>query len=284
MSKTIIKESKLKSIIENIVRTTLKEAIESDGQTNMFTTQKETDRIQRYHAPTYKQVIYAIQNKFFNKMINILDENGYAYYDKKKNDKYYMFYIEPYNVNHKTTNIHTLLNDLKNAFEWPDLIQIGHARSQYAPEQEKTLILISLPSKKFIKESIENVTEIINVGEDPYEAFEIAKKEGWIDDNETLDDFDVFSLFEGDPDMIKINGTTGYFMSYNHKILYVSTSDDANNEIEDLLRKFYSEDFKSYFTNETPQTWENYDSEDFNGIAYRGGSGYVYTIWKYINE
>lgn len=47
------------------------------------------------------------------------------------------------------------------------------------------------------------------ITEDSSELYEICKDYGWTDCE--YEDFDVLSFFDGDPDMIHINGQVGYF-------------------------------------------------------------------------
>lgn len=49
----------------------------------------------------------------------------------------------------------------------------------------------------------------INILENPGEFYDLCVKEGWTDESE--EDFDELAMFEGDPDMIRVNGKTGYF-------------------------------------------------------------------------
>lgn len=51
----------------------------------------------------------------------------------------------------------------------------------------------------------------INILENPGEFYDLCVKEGWTDESE--EDFDELAMFEGDPDMIRVNGKTGYFFS-----------------------------------------------------------------------
>ena len=44
----------------------------------------------------------------------------------------------------------------------------------------------------------------VNVFENDEELYELAVREGWYDGDR--EDFEVLSLFEGDPDMIRVDG------------------------------------------------------------------------------
>lgn len=130
--------------------------------------------------------------------------------------------------------------------------------------------------------------EFINVLENRWPLYELCKKNGWTDCE--YEDFDELGFFEGDPDMIKVNGDLGYFCECQGKVYYYF--DDWNNEVEPFLKKFF-ETFKtgitlggeSWVSGVNPEgvedvtdnhweTWENMET----GIAYRGGAGYVYWI------
>jgi len=47
-----------------------------------------------------------------------------------------------------------------------------------------------------------------------------------------------------------------------------------------MLSRFFDEDFKQYFSVSDLQTWVYFSDLQY-GIAYRGGSGYAYTLYKY---
>lgn len=130
--------------------------------------------------------------------------------------------------------------------------------------------------------------EFINVLEDSYSLWELCKDEGWTECD--YEEFDALEFFEGDPDMIKVNGDLGYFCECRGKVYYYF--DDWYGSAEDILRKFF-ETFKtgitlggeSWVSGVNPEgveditenhweTWENMET----GIAYRGGAGYVYWI------
>lgn len=101
---------------------------------------------------------------------------------------------------------------------------------------------------------------------------------------------DLYKWFEGDPDMLKLPGTiydddvVVTFDNFEYKntqyVVYedvVYEGDDSR--IEPILTDFFSEDWKDKFE-KLESNWNNF----YPGtIAYRGGSGYTYTIWKIKN-
>lgn len=93
---------------------------------------------------------------------------------------------------------------------------------------------------------------------------------------------DYLTLFEGDPDMLKIDDYITYFMDLTvNDTKYIITNSDEPDDFE-ILKKFFSDDFKESFETTEPNNWESWEQLN-NGIAYRGGKGYVYTIWKLNN-
>lgn len=144
--------------------------------------------------------------------------------------------------------------------------------------------------------------EFINVYEDSYPLYELCRKEGWTTSktyDEWFENDGELSFFEGDPDVIKINGVTGYFCRLNNVVFYYF--DNFYGNAEKMLRKF----FDSKMTGITlgcesfcygPNPWGVTDitenhletfKEIQTGIAYRGGAGYSYYVsdWtKYYNR
>lgn len=100
------------------------------------------------------------------------------------------------------------------------------------------------------------------------------------DDDPDDPDFDALSYLEGNPDIIRCNGKKLYFMStvLNGK-RYVLTHDEVDSIEREMLTRFFEEDFRRYFET-LPCEWKAFDGAE-RAIAYRGGSGYVYTIWDY---
>lgn len=102
---------------------------------------------------------------------------------------------------------------------------------------------------------------------------------------------DMYNLFTGDPD---------YFnWGKHHKIPFVQydnfvivpepdTLSALNDYVwnglisphcEQMLLGFFHKDFKEFFES-VHSTWQDFEALT-QGIAYRGGSGYTYSIWKY---
>lgn len=134
--------------------------------------------------------------------------------------------------------------------------------------------------------------EFINVLENPYPLYELCKDNGWYEGED--EDFDALEFFEGDPDMIKINGEVGYFCKCDGNVYY--WFDNFDGSAETMLKKFF-ETYKTgvtiggegYAIGENPEgvvdvhgdgihpiwnIWENMET----GIAFRGGGGYTYWI------
>jgi hypothetical protein len=104
---------------------------------------------------------------------------------------------------------------------------------------------------------------------------QILKVFGYHNSDELLNDGDLFSC---DPDYLKLNGNkipfigSGLWMDNKQYVLYYGEPD---NKISELLCKFYNSD--KIFNHNIPQTWDKFDKSS-NAIAYRGGSGYIYSI------
>lgn len=105
-----------------------------------------------------------------------------------------------------------------------------------------------------------------------------------------VDEWDDLAFFEGDPDMIKYKGRLGFF--YFDKgnstcYYYLEVLWDEKDEVERILSSFCSnlrEYYEPYASSEwddcSPdeiQNWKAWDKMQ-NGIAYRGGSGYIHGI------
>ena len=56
--------------------------------------------------------------------------------------------------------------------------------------------------------------------------------------------------------------------------------DGLSDKCKQMLIIWYGENFKSKFI-EVESKWDNFNKLSY-GIAFRGGSGYTYGIWKYI--
>lgn len=100
------------------------------------------------------------------------------------------------------------------------------------------------------------------------------------DDDPNDPDFDALSYLDGDPDILRCDGKRLYFINIelNGK-RYVLTHDEFNDKEKEMLTRFFQEDFRQYFRG-LPCSWETFEAAD-RAIAYRGGSGYVYSIWGY---
>ena len=142
--------------------------------------------------------------------------------------------------------------------------------------------------------------EFINVLEDSFPLYEYCKECGFTD-CETFDEwFDnggELSFFEGDPDMIKVNGNVGYFCKCGNVVFYYF-DDLFEHNAETILKGFFAAfnvgttlGGESWMSGECPkgvsdsdciQNWDMWEKINC-GIAYRGGAGYTYTIQSWGN-
>lgn len=109
------------------------------------------------------------------------------------------------------------------------------------------------------------------------DLYEWAKS---FDDDPHDPDFDALSYLEGDPDILRCDDYKVYFIStvLNGK-RYVLTHDEVNVAEREMLTRFFGEDYRRYFK-ALPCNWKAFDGAG-RAIAYRGGSGYSYSIWGY---
>lgn len=139
-----------------------------------------------------------------------------------------------------------------------------------------------------------NDLQFINVLEDSFELWQYCKENNFTD----CKDYEEFynnggdlSFFEGDPDIIKLDGETGYFCLCGNKVFYYF-DDCMTHKAEELLKAFYSGlncqgvtlGGESYICGSLPEDFENCQSwKDFEkistGIAFRGGAGYIYSLY-----
>lgn len=137
----------------------------------------------------------------------------------------------------------------------------------------------------------------INVFEDPYPLYELCKAEGWTrcnDYEEFYQNAGELMFFEGDPDMIKVNGEVGYFCEIRGTVYY--WFDEWNHGAEDILKKFFEtyktgitiggvgyacgmnpEGVKDVIAENGQRVWDVWEGME-TGIAFRGGGGYTYWI------
>lgn len=99
---------------------------------------------------------------------------------------------------------------------------------------------------------------------------------------EEEDEFSVLDLLGSDPDILLLGGErAAYFIKIENEVFYYSISDADDGTIEDWLKAFFSEGWKERFQKTEHQTWEGFYSLN-TGIAYRGGKGYTYAIYRTI--
>lgn len=92
--------------------------------------------------------------------------------------------------------------------------------------------------------------------------------------------FEPLSMMEGDPDILRCNDRKLYFIDVElGGKKFILTSDEVNEQEKKMLTEFHQDDFKErYSVGEC--NWPTFN-EAKNAVAYRGGKGYVYTIWLY---
>jgi hypothetical protein len=96
---------------------------------------------------------------------------------------------------------------------------------------------------------------------------------------------DVYDLFQSDPDILRIKNSEVSFteVDINENTAFIIYSDSeyraSESEIKGMLQLFFADNFRDYFTN-LDSSWTVFRSLA-NGIAYRGGQGYHYTIWEH---
>lgn len=93
-----------------------------------------------------------------------------------------------------------------------------------------------------------------------------------------------------DSDHIKIESEKGrgaiqYISADVGKITYliINKSEEISILAKDMLLQFYSKKWESFYKPCEPNTWENWDTIK-RGIAYRNGSGYVYSLWVHFTN
>lgn len=138
--------------------------------------------------------------------------------------------------------------------------------------------------------------EFINVLEDSYPLYEYCKENGFteLDYEDWYNNGGELGFFDGDPDMIKVNGEIGYFCECGDKVFYYF-DDCFEYNAEMILIAFFGayrtgitlggESWVSGYDPDEVETiengWNGWDVTE-TGIAYRGGAGYCYwlTDWS----
>ena len=127
--------------------------------------------------------------------------------------------------------------------------------------------------------------QYINVSEDPGALYSYMRKYDFLDHGapkEMPDDFDELTWFDGDPDMIKVNDQVWYFDfspvdTKRENICFYWAECDSEEETESIvsmLKEFRERNLQMA----EPNNWDTWHNMK-NGIAYRGGSGYLYIIY-----
>jgi hypothetical protein len=95
--------------------------------------------------------------------------------------------------------------------------------------------------------------------------------------------FDELALMEGDPDKIKWGKNELYFFDVDlNGRKFILTHDEVDAQSKLMLERFHSPNFKRWYESQ-PCDWAAFDAAE-NAVAYRGGAGYYYAIWKYTED
>jgi hypothetical protein len=142
--------------------------------------------------------------------------------------------------------------------------------------------------------------QFINVFDDPMALYDFCVENQYTDCKTYEEWFDGggdLTFFEGDPDMIKVNGEIGYFCECGD-VVFFYFDDWGDHNAETILKGFFGAfqtgitlGGNSWISGDLPkgcsddqclQNWEMWDKIQ-TGIAYRGGAGYFYTIQSWGN-
>ncbi len=92
--------------------------------------------------------------------------------------------------------------------------------------------------------------------------------------------FEPLSMLEGDPDKVKSGSNEVYFLKIEREgKIFIVTSDETSQEQKDILRAFYSNDWREHFTDASiaEQSYEEAES----AITYLERGGYFCSTWIY---
>ena len=128
-------------------------------------------------------------------------------------------------------------------------------------------------------------TTIISYENAPYENDLVRQTMEWMEIDDVLD------MFQGDPDQLRIEGETVFFIDIEDKekgirsVVFVNPSYKDEDIIIKMLSEFYAEDedgedIFSHYYEAIDNSWVNMKGL-WNGIAYRGGEGYSYGLHQY---
>jgi hypothetical protein len=98
--------------------------------------------------------------------------------------------------------------------------------------------------------------------------------------NDFDDEYDELSFFEGDPDILYFDGEVIAYISIidsDKEVIAYVTDGDASDRAFTLLNKWIQA--PQEFKQTEPNNWASVDRKGYT-LAYRGDSGYVYTIFK----
>jgi len=101
---------------------------------------------------------------------------------------------------------------------------------------------------------------------------------------------DIWEANSGDPDYLICGGEKVAFFDYDFDnvkyIIMIADGDqiEDRDKVEKMLKDFYLDNYTEYYVNDPKvRTWDDFHALE-NGIAYRGGCGYAYTLHTYIKE
>lgn len=143
-----------------------------------------------------------------------------------------------------------------------------------------------------------NSLQFVNLLENPFPLWEYCTENNFTDLSyeEWYQGGGDLSFFEGDPDMVKIDGETGFFAHCGDKVFF--WIENYTGKAEKILRAFFTafevgitRGGESWMSGHLPkgcsgakelQSWQMWERLNC-GIAYRGGAGYTYTIQSWGN-
>lgn len=95
-----------------------------------------------------------------------------------------------------------------------------------------------------------------------------------------IEDIDLLSLFEGDPDYIETsNDWHDYFILFEEDEIVIHTLESFDKSLLEKLKEFI--EFNPFDSPWTKVYNEDYGTDDNPMIYYRGGIGYTYQMFKY---
>lgn len=95
-----------------------------------------------------------------------------------------------------------------------------------------------------------------------------------------IEDIDLLSIFEGDPDYIETsNDWHDFFILFEQDEIVIHTLESFDKSLLEKLKEFI--EFNPFDSPWTKVYNEDYGTDDNPMIYYRGGIGYTYQMFKY---